>query len=230
MALSTKALQHLARLGYAAEADLRFWRWLWESRGEPAFWAMIREVKKTVKDYDHWFPRLQAFASECRRAAPVPTMDSLSAAEREQYCILLAKMRDFAGSEDGRHVLAGKPHRVAILSTTRVGLLAAEETFGASGAMILEESEQARWLSEVCRVKRGRFWWCAFAWWTLQEAFTDEDELNIRREYPIPDGCAYWMIASGVQMSGLCGSDRRELWRWDGARAEFIALYSFGTS
>lgn len=62
--------------------------------------------------------------------------------EREQHRVLLAKMREFAGSEDRRCVLARKPHQAAILSTTRVGLAAAEEVFGGSGAVILQESER----------------------------------------------------------------------------------------
>ncbi len=149
MALSAEAVERLAQLGYATDADLRFWQGLWQSEGESFFWGFLRKEEQAAEEYRRWFPRLQAFAAECRRAIPVPAADSFSAAEREQHRVLLAKMREFAASEDRRCVLARKPHQAAILSTPRVGLAAAEEVFGGSVAVLLTESERERWLSEV---------------------------------------------------------------------------------
>ena len=223
MTLSDKAMKRLARLGYATEAELRGWQWLW-SEGH-SFWVVLGEAEGAAKKYRRWFPRLQAFAGECRRSVPVPSTDSFSVAEREQHRILLAKMRDFVASEDRRYVLARNPHQAAILSTTRVGLAAAEEVFGASGAVILEESEQARWFSDVYPAKPYGFWWYALARWTLREGLANEDEVSIRQGYPIPEGCSYWIVTSGVQWGGLAGGASHELWRWEGKRAEFIELY-----
>jgi hypothetical protein len=172
VALSAQAVQRLARLGYASDADLRFWQELWQSEGQSFFWGFLRK-EEAAEEYRRWFPRLQAFAAECRRAVPIPAVDSFSAAEREQHRVLLAKMREFAGSEDRRCVLARKPHQAAILSTTWVGLAAAQEVFGGSGAVILEESERGRWLSEVYPVNQEAFWCYAFAWWTLREGLAE---------------------------------------------------------
>jgi hypothetical protein len=221
--LSDKAMKRLARLGYATDDELRGWQWLWSEGG--SFWGVLHEAEQAAKKYRRWFPRLQAFAGECRRAVPVPATDSFSAAEREQHRILLAKMRDFDASEGRRYVLARNPHQAAILSTTRVGLAAAEEVFGASGAVILEESEQARWFADVYPAKPYGFWWYALAWWTLREGLASEDEASIRQGYPIPEGCSYWVVTSGVQWGGLAGGAGHELWRWNGERAEFIELY-----
>jgi hypothetical protein len=225
MALNEKARRRLARLGYATDADLQFWRRLWHARGEPFFWDFLRQEERAAQEYRRWFPCLQAFAAECRRAVPAPAVDSLSGAGREQYRILLAKMREFATSEDRRCVLAPKPYRAAVLSTTLVGLAAVEEVFGNSGAVILEESERERWLTEIYPVNHKAFWWYAFAWWTLKEGLAGEDEESIRKGYPIPDGSSYWMVVSGVQWGGLAGGAGHELWRWDGERAEFLAFY-----
>jgi hypothetical protein len=218
-------VRRLARLGYTTDADLQFWRRLWQSRGESFFLGFLREEEKAAAKYRRWFPRLQAFAAECRLAVPVPEVGSFSAAEREQHRVLLAKMRQFAESEDRRCVLGRKPHQAAILSTTRVGLAAAEEVFAGSGAVILEESERERWLTEVCPVRHGAFWWYAFAWWIVREGLPAEEEAGIRQAYPIPEGCTYWMVTSGVQWGGLAGGAGHELWRWDGERAAFIEYY-----
>jgi hypothetical protein len=225
VALSAEAVQRLALLGYTSDSDLRFWRELWKSQGESFFWGFLRKDEEAAAEYRRWFPRLQAFAAECRRAVPAPAVDGFSASEREQHRILLAKMREFDGSEDRRCILGRKPHQAAILSTTRVGLAAAQQVFGGSGAVILEESERERWLSEVCPVNHEAFWWYAFAWWTLKEGLAGEDEASIRQDYPIPPSCAYWVVVSGVQWGGLAGGSNHELWRWDGERAEFIQLY-----
>jgi hypothetical protein len=227
--LSAKAVQRLARLGYATDADLQFWQGLCQSEGESFFWGFLRKEEEAADEYLRWFPRLQAFAAECRLSAPVPAVNGFSAAEREQHRVLLANMREFAGSADRRCVLARKPHLAAILSTTRVGLVAAEEVFGGSGAVILEESERERWLSEVYPVNHEAFWWYSFAWWTLREGLTGEDEASIRQHCPIPERCAYWVVTSGVQWGGLAGGANHELWRWDGERAELIELYCIDT-
>ncbi len=68
-------------------------------------------------------------------------------------------------------------------------------------------------------------WWFGFAWWRLKEGLVKEDELAIREDYPIPEGNTYWVVVSGVQWGSLAGGEDHELWRWDGNRAEFIALY-----
>jgi len=225
VALNAKAVERLARLGYATEADRRFWEGLWQSEGEAFFWSFLRNEEKAAREYRRWFPRLQDFAAQCRREAPAPAVDRLSTIEREQHRVLLAKVREFAASEDCRMILDRKPYQAAILCTTRVGLGAAQEVFGASPAVILTEAEHERWQSEVYPVKREAFSWYAWAWWTIREGLPDEDEASIRQDYPIPEGCSYWLVESGLQWGSLAGGANRELWRWDGERAEFIEVY-----
>lgn len=225
MALSENATRRLAQLGYVGDAALKFWQGLWESEGESFFWGFLRKEEEAAQAYSRWFPRLQAFAAECRQAAPVPAADSLSPTEREQYRVLLTKMQAFAASEDRRCILDRRPNQAAILSTTRVGLAAARHVFGGTGAILLEEQERERWFSEVYSVDHEAFWWYAFAWWSLREGLAGEDEERIRRHYPIPEGSSYWVVVSGVQWGSLAGGANHELWRWDGRRAEFIEVY-----
>ncbi len=72
-----------------------------------------------------WLPRLCDFARECRRERPLPTFDGLSAAQREQYRMLRAKMESFRPrSFSEKHV--------AILYSTAVGLLAARDALATS--------------------------------------------------------------------------------------------------
>jgi hypothetical protein len=220
-ALSEEAVQRLARLGYTTEADLRSWTDLWRSERESFFWLFLRKKEEAAEEYRRWFPRLQDFAAECRRAVPAPNVDDLSTVEREQHRILLAKMLRYAESGD-RCVLRQRLNRAAILYTTRVALGAAQEVFGGTGAVILQEAEWARWFSEVYPMNQEAFWWYAFAWWTLREGLAGEDEENIRRRHPLPEGGSYWVVQSGTQWGTLAGGASDELWRWDGQRAEFI--------
>jgi hypothetical protein len=229
VALREKAVQRLARLGYVTDAGLKFWRGPWQSEGESFFWGFLQKEEATAEEHRRWLPRLQAFATECRQAVPVPAVDHFSAIEREQYRVLLAKMREFAASEARRCILERKPNQAAILSTTRIGLAAAQQVFGGTGAVLLREQERERWFSEVYPVKHDASWWYVFAWWSLREGLADEDGESSRRHYPIPDDSSYWVVVSGVQWGGLAGGANYELWRWDGQRAEFIAVYRIDT-
>ncbi len=229
VALSEKAIRRLARLGYADDAELKFWRDLWLREGESFFGAYLRKEEEAAGEYSRWYPRLLAFAAECRQAVPVPTVDAFSAIEREQYQVLLAKMQDFAVSEDRRCILQRKPNQATILSTTRVGLGAAQQVFGDSGAVLLQEEERRHWFTEVYPINHESFWWYAFAWWTLTEGLAGQDEASIRQNHPIPDGCSYWVVVSGVLWGSLADGANHELWRWDGKRAEFVELYCIDT-
>ena len=115
-----------------------------------------------------------------------------------------------------------RKHRAAILSTTRVGLAAAEEVFSGSGAVVLEQSEKTRWVTEVYPVDHQSFWWYAFAWWTLKENVDGPDDKRIRQRYSIPPGSSYWVVDAGVQWGGLAGGVDEHVWRWDGERADFL--------
>jgi hypothetical protein len=217
-------LQRLAALGYASEEDLRFWRGMWQSEGESFFWGFLQAEEACAQEYRVWFPRLQAFAAECRRVAPVPALDTFSAGEREQHRVLLAKMREFASSGDRGCVLGRKPHQAAILSTTRVGLTAAAEVFAGTGAVLLQEEEKERWFAEVYPGVGDKFWWYGLAWWDLREVAPEEAE-EVVRSYAIPAGCSYWVVTSGVLWGSLAGGANHELWCWDGTTTTFIETY-----
>jgi hypothetical protein len=223
-------MRRLAQLGYTSDEQLKFWRDVWQKpEDDPLFWDFLRQEEQTAREYRRWFPRLQAFAAECRRALSVPAVDGFSAVEREQYRVLLAQMQELAGPEGRRWIPAGQPNRADILTTTRVGLASARQVFGDSGPVILLEEERDRWFSEIYTANDKAFWWYAFAWWYLREGLVAEDEEWIRRHYPIPAGSSYWMVGYGIQVGDLAGTGGHELWRWDGRRAEFVALYSLDT-
>jgi len=183
---------------------------------------LLNKVEEAADEYLRWFPRLQMFAAECRRAAPCVDVNDLSDAEREQYRILLTKMKEFAASEESRVILGCKPNRAAILWTTRAGLVAAQEMFAESGALVLEESEKRHWFAHVYPIDDNKMGWYSFAWWTITEGLPEENGIWTRHEYPIAAGDAYWVVESGVRWGPQCGGLRQELWRWNGVRAELV--------
>ena len=131
-------------------------------------------------------------------------------------------MSEFAKSNESLVVLTGKPHHLAVLSTSRVGLAAAQEVFRGSDAVVLEESERRRWFDEVCPAENRAFWWFALAWWSVEERIAGKEATGIRQQPPLSPGSSYWVVNSGVQSAPLAGGGDSELWRWDGQRAEFI--------
>lgn len=220
MPLSQDARDRLARLGYTTPADLQFWERLLESEGVSFFKDFLERDEEAASECRRWLPRLLAFAADCRRAAPAPDPAAFTPAGRAQHDILLARMREFVGSEDRRCVFDRRPNRAAILSTTAAGLPAAERVFAGTGAVVLLEDEWARWYGGVYPGAGDGFWWYARAWWTVTEgpgAWGGED---VRARHPLPAGGSYWVVSAGVMWGSLAGGATHELWSWDGADAE----------
>jgi hypothetical protein len=184
--------------------------------------SFLNRIDDAADAYRRWSPRLRTFAAECRQAVPAAALESLAGPEREQHRVLGAKMSEFAKSEESLVVLTGKPHHLAILSTSRVGLAAAQEVFRGSDAVVLEESERHRWFAEMYPANDLAFGWFALAWWSVEERIAAEEATGIRRQSRLSPGSSYWVVSSGVQWAPLAGGGDSELWRWDGQRAEFI--------
>lgn len=223
MSLPPEALDRLSRLGYTAEEAEAFWNRFCAPGDDSMAWWSLDSEETAAAEYRVWFPRLQAFVAECRRAVPVPDPDTFSTREREEYRVLLLKMREFAASEDRRRVFNKRRNRTAILTTTRAGLAAAEQVFARTRAVILGEKEDDRWSEEVYRGAGDRFWY-TLVWWTVEKGLSGDRADSARRCYPIPDGCSYWAVTSGDSWAGAGGA-RSELWRWDGTTAEFIGEF-----
>lgn len=226
--LSENTIQRLTRLGYLTDSDLINWQQIRDSLGEASFHCYLAEEEKAAEEYRHWFPRLLAFAAECRQAVPVPAVDDFSNAEREQYRVLLGKMQEFVESMDSC-ILKRKPNQAAILATTRVGLAAAQEVFGDTGAVILQQEEHKLWYSNVCPPDLEGFWWYSLAWWLLRAGLSEEHAAFYHRAHLISEGSSYWEVECGLQWGSLAGGANHEIWQWDGQRAEFIELYCVDT-
>src|SRR5262249_33970775 len=156
--------------GYRTDADLAHWRELWKREGESFFWGFLRRHEDAAKERELWFPRLQRFAGDCRQAVPIPDPAAFSTVERAQYDILHSKMHEFAASDDRNCIFGRTSYLVPILSTTRVGLAAAQSLFGdRDSVVILCEEEKQRWFSEIYDPRGEGFWWYAIAWWLVHE-------------------------------------------------------------
>jgi hypothetical protein len=193
--------------------------------GPASVHGMLDRLEQIRADYLRWVPVLRAFAIECRQGAPVPRIESFDEAAQAQYRLLHNKMREFAESKDGRGTLHGDPHCVAVLSTNGIGLAAATELFGGSGAVILEELEQRYWFSEVYEEHQAPFGWYSFAWWTIRDGSDTEGAARIRDRRPTSPRYSLWVVESGVQWGPLAGGSTEELWLWDGSQAEFLEKY-----
>jgi hypothetical protein len=193
--------------------------------GPDSVHRLLDSLDDVADEYQKWSPGLRTFAAECRRVAPTQAVENLIGPELAQYRLLRDKMSKFAESKEGLVTLVPRPHHLAVLSTSCVGLAAAEELFGRSGAVILEESERSRWFAQINTAANQGLWWYTFAWWKIQDGFDNDETERMRRRYPISPRNSYWVVESGVQWGPLAGGCCQELWRWDGAHAEFIETY-----
>jgi hypothetical protein len=190
--------------------------------GPASVHRLLDRLEEIAAEYGRWAPALRAFATECRQGFPIPGVESLATEAYAQYRVLHTKMSEFAESKGGLITLASVPHCLPVLWTNRVGMVAAEELFGGSAAVILEESEQRYWFTEICDNRQEALWWYAFAWWTIREGLDRDDAERILGRYARSPDSSWWVVESGIQWGPLAGGCRQELWRWDGAQAEFI--------
>lgn len=211
-------VQRMASMGLDPQ---KFRQDVWRD-GPASVNGFLDDLDATAAECRVWAPALRAFAIECRQRSPVPRVESLTPLARAQYGILRAGMRDFADSPDGLMTLAPSPYRLAVLSTNQAGLAAAEEFFGRSGAVIVEEAERRYWFEEVYQERKDALWWYSFAWWTIRDGVDAHQMERFGGRVPASPKEAYWIVDSGVQWGPLAGGGRQELWRWDGAQAEFI--------
>lgn len=225
MPLSAAAVARLAALGITSANELDHLRRVGDADGEAFVGRYIEKLGADSAAYRRWSPQFRAFADECRRARPAL---ELTPVETEQRRVLLTKMRAFTASGDRDVILNRRAFQAAIVSAPPVGLAAAEEVFGGSGAVILTEAEWERWCAEAYPPDAEPFGWYVRAWWALHEGLPDDGEW-LRRDYPIPAGSAYWRVVAGVAWGSLAGGANHELWRWDGARAEYVVTFQIDT-
>lgn len=182
---------------------------------------LLDRLDHAAAECRRWSPRLRAFAIECRRVAPAPSVDELTGLALQQYRLLRMKMSEFVRSRDSV-VVAGRKFQVPIISASRVGLPAAKEVFSESGAVILEASEPDRWFAEVSQIDSKARWLFALAWWIIDVETAGGQAAGIHRNRPVSPEGSYWVVRSGVQWGPLHGGEHTELWRWNGDQAEFI--------
>src|SRR3569832_1031130 len=115
MPLPEDIRRRLARLGFTSEGQIRLWQDLLD-RGEETLLAnCLRQYEEAAEEYARVFPVLQAYAADCRKAAPIRPVESFSPMEHEQHRILLPKMQEFSAVE-GRRLLS-LPNSAIILYT-----------------------------------------------------------------------------------------------------------------
>jgi len=215
MPLPEDALRRLDGLGSLSAKARACYELIWSEGGETPF-SHYLAVEQATRDAFHiWAPKLRQDAADCRAERPLPDVQSLALAEREQYRILHAKMEGF--EPQGARF---QHHHVLVLHSYPVGLLAAQQVFGATSeaVVLLLAAEKARWFNEVYREAEG---WFSFHWWTLHDSVPQRHARFIAANYPEPDHFAYWVVSEG---RGL-GDASHELWKWDGTTAEPIEVF-----
>ncbi len=162
--------------------------------------------------YALWAPRLREYAALCRLKQPLPDLESLSAAEREQYRLLRSALIEFRDSPI--HV---RDSYLNVYHGSPITLLAANDVLdaGSPSIVLLLSEEWRRWFQEY----RGADGWFASCWVTVHEQMPKLWAASIAECLPPPDGFVYWLLTKA-----RAGSARHELWKWDGTTAVSLGL------
>lgn len=139
--------------------------------------------------------------------------------------MLSSKMQTFLKSENARVLFDRKPNQAAIIASTPVGLAAAHQVIRNTDAVFLLEEEKEYWFGSVYPANHNSFWWYAFAWWSIREKPSGDEEREIREFYSVPGGNTLWIVTSGIAWGSLAGGATLEAWCWDGERASLVGDY-----
>ena len=240
MELTPETIERLAKVGVRADADVQHWRGIAQRYGEAMFWRLLQRAELTAADHRARFPRLLAFAAECRSAHPVPDVIAPGSAAWGLHQVALESMRQFRETDDGQRFCRPSPCRAAIIWADRAALAAAVEVFGHTKAVILDKQEWDRWRSEHKQASAGReprSPWFAVAHWTTdpprprgETGLSPADLEALRRRYAVPASSLCWTVEQGTWHDGLAAKGSETLWTWDGTRATPVALLSISVS
>jgi len=166
-----------------------------------------------------WFPGLQKFATNCRKQRPIPKMESLSELELSEYEVLKGKMLKFAESGDCQ--LLGHPDTTTIITSSAVGLIAANEIFAGrfESAVFLADDEYGEWWEKIYQHDYDAPWWFVKCGWSVRDHLTEIDLKALDKEV---DSSNVRVITSGLQWGSMAGGAKSELWTVEGNQFKFV--------
>jgi hypothetical protein len=230
--LPEEALLALAEVGVTTDATHHigaFVEW-WEQEGPEAFWSLVQRIRRRRDLAVTCFPKLLAYAAECRVRRPAPDWDSLTDAELEQIRLITESFRELRSRERAFQPKATRPY---VVTTTRVGLVALP-TFlpdPSPYAVILLGDEFEEWQELIGEDNLTDPWWYE-EWWSRVDVEPRDDRL--KDEYRIDDvaalrsGGQIWELSFGTASGCLAAVGHEQLFVWDGTTAlktEFESIW-----
>ncbi len=226
-----EALQALAEVGVTTNGThyIGVCAEMWEREGPEFFEDVVRSIRRKRELAVACFPKLLAYAAECRVRRPAPDWDSLTDAELEQIRLITESFRELRSREGAFQPKATRPF---VVTTTPVGLRALP-TFlpdPSPYAAILLGDEFDAWQELIGEDNLTDPWWYE-EWWSRVDVEPQDDRLKDR--YRIDDvaalrsGGAVWELSFGTASGCLAAVGHEQLFVWDGAMAVRTEFESF---
>jgi hypothetical protein len=176
--------------------------------------------------YREWSPRLRAFAEECRRLWPFPSDESLSRCDQEKQRIYESKLETPQLLRDVSVALCRMP-LIAMPVARRLWVMDDERV------VLLTPDEESGW-NEICERREREWRWITHHWWDVddspQQAPSGSPFGHHWNAQDVPNGENPWIVTVGCSYGPTFGWGDKELWSWNGQRAQFIKGLSWWIS
>ncbi|MFT3880590.1 MAG: hypothetical protein QM703_13115 [Gemmatales bacterium] len=210
----------------ALHANHEYYREMTWQHGTNFTHEFLNKKEETQKLYLEWFPRLRAFADQCRIDYPLPTDESLSNSERAQQQIYQDKFGH------GMQAL-GREMSVTICCMPALAISIADRLWPRNNihTILLTRDEKEQW-NEMYTHPEGSFeWFSQYSWHvdtSPEQKIVLSDDYTITQWEPedIPQNEQPWLVSVSQWHGPLSAAGHTELWTWNGSQARFIKKVS----
>jgi len=182
----------------------------------------LERLTETAKLFETWFPRLQSFEAEARRANPMPEESDLTPIEMAQRRILQSKIKQ------GKRIHIWNRFTATIFTAPLVvlPLVIADWPGEYRNAVFLTPGEFKAWYEAYDEPQEDLGWFVRQNWDIQPDPPADSFAMKFYN-YSVPTGTTPLLVRWGISWSSLAGGEDSELWCVDSkGRESFLGHLS----
>jgi hypothetical protein len=182
----------------------------------------IDKISERNELFEKWFPKLLAFADQCRDNRPILTENWLSKVDRAKQQIYKTKVTNAERLPPDRN-------KVTICCMPLIAIVVAQKLWPGKdeSTILITPEEKSKW-HEIYSRPKDTFWWFVNYWWSIDDSpkqnFSIKERFTISNwdDNDVPEANRPWLVHSALQWGPLYGGTKTDLWLWDGNNCKFI--------
>jgi hypothetical protein len=188
-----------------------------QQRGAEFVRRYVERLEDADRLYQEWAPRLREFAAACREKSACPEVCALNDRDRAKLPVYESLI-----TKAGQHPRYGRKE-VLLCSIPLVGIPVAMMLWPGNDdrSVFLTPDEISEW-DGIYKHPEESFWWFTNYWWHIEDPPKPNSLWTRNSEPKTPDGTDPWLVVSGLSWGTLAGSERADLWSWNGREALFV--------